>query len=310
MGGNREAPTTPGVVAEMLRASPGAPAELHPELTHGFWKDVPALSWLMNLADGQLQVSGMQVAVDLTEARIAVLGKLLRTMVPEKTSGPMQFLGVLPTDDGTLHHFLIIGFPIGAINGGQHPHLAGVAIDIERQKMRVDELAQQALVDELTRLYNLRGFMLFAEHELKAARRRRTLSAIIYLDLDGLKGVNDARGHSEGDALLVATATLLRHVFRECDVIARLGGDEFAIFASDVRGDPEKLERRLRSEIPVAGIIPGSPTGLSVSIGVAWCKPESRMSLEELIAAADGAMFRNKARRSDLANRDAPSTAA
>jgi len=258
------------------------------------WDETPALSWVMNLEDGQFRASGTHPDADVSAAPLAALGRILRTLVHDQHSGPVQFVGVLPALDGTLHRFLIIGAPTGLINGDSPQHYSGVAIDVTGHQQRIDQLAQQALIDELTCVYNRRGFLLFAEHELKVAQRRRTRSAILYVDVDGLKQVNDARGHGDGDAMLVKTATLLRRVFRECDVIGRLGGDEFAVFAADVRDDPESLSRRLRAEVPVLGSVTGRSTGLALSMGVASCEPGTRMPLSALIAAADQAMYRSK----------------
>ena len=273
-------------------------AHLNGNFASTLWQGIPALSWSMNLEDGQLQVRGTHPAANVTTAPIDALGRLLRAKVAEQGPEPTQFLGMLPAPDGVLHHFLIIGFPVGPTNGTQQRHMAGTAVDVTQHKLRLDELALQALVDELTGLYNLRGFMLLAEHDLKVARRRRVLSAIVYVDVDGLKEINDTCGHSAGSALLASTAKLLRHVFRECDVIGRLGGDEFAVLASDVAGDPQNLVRRLRNEVQTVAPVPGSRSGLRVSIGVAACPPDSRMSLADLVAAADGAMYREKAERS------------
>jgi diguanylate cyclase (GGDEF)-like protein len=297
-GKNGVSPTVPAVLPELVRL-PDLPqhAQLDVDLALGFWKNIPALSWLMSLEDGQLHVSGTHPDSSVVTAPVHVLGRLLRTVVREDGPASFQLLEVLPALDGTLHHYLVIGFPLSGLNGAPHPYLAGVAIDVTHQKVREEKLAHLALADELTGLYNLRGFQLFAEHDLKVARRRKTVSAIVYVDVDGLKEINDTRGHGDGDALLVSTAALLRHVFRECDVIGRLGGDEFAILASDVKGDPENLARRLKAEAPVAGATAGSPSGLAMSVGIASCPPDVSMSLADLIAAADQAMYRNKPRK-------------
>ena len=271
-------------------------AHLNGDRANGSWTDLPTASWVMNLGDGQLRFHG--TAPGLATVPVSVHHETLaeRLLELKADSGQFQFIEALPAPNGSLHYFLIVGFPIGVINGAKHPNLAGVAIDVTHQKLHMDQLEKQALGDALTKLYNLRGFTLFAEHELKVAHRRKTISAVVYVDVDGLKAVNDGRGHGEGDALLVATAKLLRNVFRECDVIGRLGGDEFAVFATDVRGDPEFLAKRLRAEIPVVGFLPGSPTGLAVSIGVAWCAPGA-MPLAEMVAMADRAMYQDKAKK-------------
>jgi diguanylate cyclase (GGDEF)-like protein len=290
-----------------MQASPSADGRsfalprLNGNPASGFWDDIPASSWVMTLQNGQIRFQGAHPGAagvsDLASVHHEVLAARLLEHAGRGHAAPLRLQEILPAPDGTLHHFLVIGHPVGGSNGSPAAYLAGLAIDVTHYQERVTELAQMALQDELTSLYNLRGFTLFAEHELKVAHRRRTLSAVVYVDLDGLKGVNDSRGHNEGNALLVATAALLRAVFRECDVIGRLGGDEFAVFASDLKGDPAYLAKRLRAEIPVAGVIPGSPTGLAVSIGVASRAPGATTPLAELVAAADQAMYRDKARK-------------
>lgn len=267
------------------------------ELVHGLWKDLPALSWQMSLEDGQLEVRSMHSDVELADAPVAALGRLLRSVAREKRGAPFQLLEALPMTDGSAHRFLVIGFAIGGGSQTPLPRLAGVAVDVTGQQRRMGQLAQQALVDELTGLYNLRGFQLFAEHELKVARRRQTRSAVVYVDLDCLKAVNDAHGHAAGDAMLVAAATLLRKVYRECDVIARLGGDEFAVFASEVTCDLEDLRKRLLVELPDQGQTNGHAAPLAMSIGVASRLPEARTSLAELVAEADRSMYQDKVRK-------------
>lgn len=281
---------------EDARVDGGAPDALPQaspqlDLTHGFWKDVSALSWLMNPKSGRLQfrdrLPGESALPGMSVHHEVLAGTLLRNL-KDAGAQPVRMLEVLPVADGTMHHFLIVGFPISEGEGFSHVHLAGVAIDITHHNMRVDELAQQALSDELTGLYNLRGFNLFAEHELKLARRRGTRSAILYVDVDNLKKINDTDGHERGNAVLVETANLLRRVFRECDVIARLGGDEFAVFAADVNGDPQQMHERL---VRAAA---ASSTSWSVSSGVGTLDPDPALRLTDLLTAADQAMYKNK----------------
>lgn len=284
-GRNGTAPAT-SPASPALQRLLGVPQQARLRLGYGLWDDVPALSWIME--DGQLHVRGTHP--DSVIAAPPMLGRLLRTVVREDGPGPFQLVEVLPGIDGSLHHYLVIGFAVTVPDGPSRPHLAGVAIDVTRQQQRVDELTHLALVDELTGLYNLRGFQLFAEHELKSARRRKSVTAVVYLDVDGLKQINDRHGHGDGDAALLSAATLLRQVFRECDVIGRLGGDEFAILAADVVGDPEDLSKRLKGA--------SSPEGVSMSVGVASCPPGVNLSLADLVTAADKAMYRNKPRKS------------
>ena len=100
------------------------------------------------------------------------------------------------------------------------------------------EMEQLALTDELTGLRNRRGFLVLADQALRMSRRTRAKCALVFIDLDGLKRMNDTRGHAAGDALIADAAGVIGRVFRESDVVGRVGGDEFA----DVR--PARRARR------------------------------------------------------------------
>src|SRR5947199_565679 len=96
-------------------------------------------------------------------------------------------------------------------------------------KRMEDEIHDLSLRDELTGLYNLRGFQLFAEQALRLTQRSQLPFSVLFVDLDHLKKINDTLGHAVGSAYLIETGLLLQQTFRETDVIARIGGDEFAI---------------------------------------------------------------------------------
>jgi diguanylate cyclase (GGDEF)-like protein len=196
--------------------------------------------------------------------------------------------------DAERHSYLVLR--VLAANGVAHE--VGIALDTTQHQARLDELLHLAVEDELTGLYNRRGFQLFAEHELRAARRHQTDSAVIFVDFDGLKDINDRFGHERGDALLVQTARLLREVFRECDVIGRIGGDEFAVFAPDVRGDPEQLRARLVARLAEWCELPGTPSALRISAGLAFSRAAQSKTLAQLLTEADLAMYADKAAKS------------
>ena len=102
--------------------------------------------------------------------------------------------------------------------------------------MLQSELSSLALTDELTGLYNRRGFICLSEVQLKLARRSGCDMVLFFIDVDGLKQINDSFGHSEGDNALIRTAEVLRMTFRESDVLARIGGDEFGALAIEASG--------------------------------------------------------------------------
>jgi len=168
------------------------------------------------------------------------------------------------------------------------------AIAVQRTRTE-NALREMSLVDELTRVYNRRGFMTLAEQQIKVAHRTKKEMSLFYADLDDLKKVNDAFGHKVGDAALVAAADLLREVFRDSDIIARLGGDEFVVLAIDVaEGKGTALARRLRERVQARNVRPDVAYPVSFSLGIARYEPDRPVSLEELLAQADGKMYLDK----------------
>jgi PAS domain S-box-containing protein len=104
--------------------------------------------------------------------------------------------------------------------------------DITERKRAEAALQSLSLVDELTGLYNRRGFLAVTEQHLAAIRRSERVPVILYADLDGLKVINDSLGHREGDRALVKAAEIFREIFRTSDIVARFGGDEFVVLAA------------------------------------------------------------------------------
>ena len=105
-----------------------------------------------------------------------------------------------------------------------------VAQAIERKRMD-EEIRSLSLTDDLTGLYNRRGFTLLAEQEVKLAHRINRSMLLFFCDVDYLKSINDAHGHAQGDLALQEVSAILKETFREVDIMARLGGDEFVVLA-------------------------------------------------------------------------------
>jgi diguanylate cyclase (GGDEF)-like protein len=165
---------------------------------------------------------------------------------------------------------------------------------MERQRMQM-VLRNESLLDALTGLYNRRGFMGLAENHLKASRRSGTPFGLVYVDLDGMKAVNDLYGHAEGDRALVEIATLLRGVAGPSDVIGRLGGDEFALLLAAVDFGTEGIIRaRLQKPLALINAQSGRKYGHSFSIGVVIADPRSNRDLDQLLAQADSLMYEEK----------------
>ena len=163
-----------------------------------------------------------------------------------------------------------------------------------KQYMLQAELGNLALTDELTGLYNRRGFMVLAERQLKLARRSGRGLLLFFTDLDGLKRINDSFGHSEGDRALKRTAEALENSFRDSDVIARLGGDEFAALAIEASDFSETAIRSRLGECLKSVSSRDSRYSISVSLGAARFDPRSSTSLRALMLQADQAMYEVK----------------
>ena len=169
--------------------------------------------------------------------------------------------------------------------------------DITKKKQTEDELLQLSLTDELTGLYNRRGFMALAEHQLKLALNKRIEKKllVIYLDLDGLKQINDIHGHDEGSRAIIKTAEILRRSFRQSDLVARMGGDEFTVLAIEAEEEnTEMILSRLQKNFNDYNALKNHPYNLMFSFGVARFESESRFLIENLLTRADKEMYKQK----------------
>lgn len=163
----------------------------------------------------------------------------------------------------------------------------------------VHQLRQLAGSDELTSISNRRAFRDALDREIARHDRHGGPFAIILLDLDGLKAINDAHGHAVGDEAIVQTARAAGRTLRGCDFIARLGGDEFAILlaGADEEGAHIVAQRVRRSVETV--FVAGSPLRISVGVAVAGDEP---VSADELFEAADSDLYRDKrGRKAEIA---------
>jgi len=165
---------------------------------------------------------------------------------------------------------------------------------IERHRLRMT-LRNLSLLDELTGLYNRRGFLRLASQQMKLADRTRRASLLIAVDVDGLKLINDRSGHREGDRAITETARILRQTFRASDVVARVGGDEFMVFAIEARPDgQDHIAARLRERLDELNAKAELPFTLALSVGAVRVDPELILPLEELMARADEALYEQK----------------
>jgi diguanylate cyclase (GGDEF)-like protein len=165
---------------------------------------------------------------------------------------------------------------------------------IERQRLQV-EILNLSLSDDLTGLYNRRGFLTLTQHQIKVAYRTGKPFLVGFGDVDRMKEINDAFGHQEGNHALVDTANILRDSFRQSDILARIGGDEFAMFVTDATQNTVKtVTHRLQQKLDLCNTDPSRRYQLSFSVGIVAAGGADRCDIEELLRQADVAMYEKK----------------
>jgi diguanylate cyclase (GGDEF)-like protein len=156
------------------------------------------------------------------------------------------------------------------------------------------EIQDLTLRDELTGLYNVRGFNLLAEQALRLSRRAQQPFAVLFIDLDGLKRINDEYGHSAGSASISEAAQLLNATFRETDVIGRIGGDEFVVAGQFNEDTVLSAIERLECASATISAKKDRRFGLSLSMGFAINEANPNETLKGLLARADKSMYEVK----------------
>lgn len=167
---------------------------------------------------------------------------------------------------------------------------------IERHRLQT-ELENLVLIDELTSLYNRRGFFTLAEQQLKIVQRTGRSMLLVYADLNGLKQINDSFGHQAGDQALVGAAAILMETFRASDIIARIGGDEFAILVLETARDSlERIKARLFQAQAAYNQDVEHEFQVVLSIGIARYHPDTSRSIDALLSQADALMYAQKSK--------------
>lgn len=195
--------------------------------------------------------------------------------------------------------------------------LAATVISVVLHAMRTDTLQAmgsallsaeaQAVRDPLSGLLNRRGLAVVGDEVLALARRAREPLCCTFVDIDGLKRVNDDHGHDVGDSVIVEVAETLLSVFREADVIARWGGDEFVVLAMGSGPRIEDVERRLRRRLAETGFGGGEHWQPSLSCGRVVHMPWQDETLDQITERADREMYRlRRLRRAQAADRGSP----
>lgn len=163
--------------------------------------------------------------------------------------------------------------------------------DLEGYNRRLSEISQK---DDLTGLYNRRGFIAIGQQNIDLAIRMGKPGLVMFADLDGLKSINDTWGHDAGDRAIAGAADAIRRTFRGIDVVARLGGDEFAVVVVDSGGGcAEALRDRLAESVASWNAASGEEFSLGISVGFVGFSAEAR-NLERLLALADRELYTEK----------------
>jgi diguanylate cyclase (GGDEF)-like protein/PAS domain S-box-containing protein len=185
---------------------------------------------------------------------------------------------------------------------GSSRDITGKKQDERRLTEQAEQLAEQsqflerlATIDELTGLYNRRGLSMIGEQMLYEARANGSSLSILFIDLDGLKEINDRYGHRAGDEALKAVGKALRETARESDLAARVGGDEFCLLIPQAsEAGSVALAGRIETTLSNLGGSEHLPYQLSVSVGTVAVDPRAPGSLDDLLTRADEAMYQSK----------------
>lgn len=233
-----------------------------------------------------------------------------RVLVMEKKSGPSEkgleesLTSALRAADSELGQILREVEEISGVLKSPNPDMQTLRAvghpavwSAVKQALLDRELRYLALTDDLTCLYNRRGFFAAATQQLKLAQRTAESLLLLFCDVDNLKRINDTYGHQEGDMALIRIADTLEKTFRSSDILARLGGDEFVVLAMEARNQPQdallqRLEKGLKKSKTA-----GCEYHLSLSVGVARFDPKHAVTLGELMMQADTAMHDQKRAR-------------
>ncbi len=198
--------------------------------------------------------------------------------------------------DGEWIWILSVGAIVEYDANGDPLRMLGTHLDINEKKQAEALIWQQANIDTLTGLPNRRMFNDRLEHDLQKSRRTGLPLAVLFIDIDHFKHVNDTLGHAIGDALLIEAAARLQACVRESDTVSRLGGDEFTVSLPELRGSEhvETIAENIIEKMSEPFMLGGEDVFLSASIGITLFPGEAE-TLDDILRHADQAMYAAKA---------------
>lgn len=219
------------------------------------------------------------------------VGGLIQSAYETKTNLDYECRLVRP--DGTVRTIHALGETQKDVRG-EVTQMSGTCHDVTERKQLQDEITHLAFHDPLTALANRRLFLDRLDHALAQLRRSDGTFAILFIDLDDFKEINDSYGHTAGDALLKEVAGRLRRAVRETDTIARFGGDEFAVLCDQADLDiATRAAQRIEDELRHPTVIEGNNVAVAGSIGIAIADRDA--DADTLLRQADAAMYAVKA---------------
>lgn len=238
--------------------------------------------WVIGRRGGRIRRTGTErivIGIYVGAGVVCVLRLLEQWQQPQ--SGPAFDAGITPAQQLALGYFLLA--PVFAT-------FAFVLAQLERQQRLLEGLAA---ADPLTGLDNRRAFFERVNRRLDAATRDEALAALLMIDIDGFKPVNDRHGHAVGDRVLGVVAEALRAALRDGDLAGRFGGDEFCMLLADVGpGEAARRAERLRAAVATQPVrVDGVEVPVTLSIGIAHTRPGGEADLDALLANADRRLY-------------------
>ncbi len=189
------------------------------------------------------------------------------------------------------YHNILVAEP------GRRPYVLGHAQDVTMLLAAEKALRNLSLTDDLTKLYNRRGFLTHAKQQIKLEKHSGTARGLnlLFADMDGLKKINDTYGHEAGSDAIIALANVFGSVMRSADLVARWGGDEFVILTIGSTDESAvMMVDRIKGRLAEHNKQSDLPYDISCSIGIATFDPRSSRSIESIIAEADESMYKDK----------------
>lgn len=261
--------------------------------------------------DGRLSMVNRASHTLLGYSEEEMVGRNLRDLVPAKRQPAFDVYlrkvthegladGLLELESKSGKRVILRYYNVLATEEGKEPYILGHAQDVTELLEAQQQLKNMSLTDELTGLYNRRGFVTLAEQQLKLEQHNGTARGLVmmFVDMDGLKAINDTYGHESGSNALVTLARLIKATVRGADLVARWGGDEFVILSIGAKDeDCQLMVDRIHERLDEYNAESRDPYLIACSIGVAPINLEIRKSFEEIIAEADTAMYAEKKRR-------------